>query len=101
MLSARGSERGASERPSFAVRAPGVLRYATTPGSPSFTDFLAAAAPDLLPRGTPADAIPHGTTIVAAVYEGGVVMAGDRRSTRATSSRSATSRRCSLPTTTR
>ena len=61
--------------------APGVLRYATTPGSPSFTDFLAAAAPDLLPRGTPADAMPHGTTIVAAVYEGGVVMAGDRRST--------------------
>jgi proteasome beta subunit len=61
--------------------APGVLRYATTPGSPSFTDFLAAAAPDLLPRGTPADALPHGTTIVAAVYEGGVVMAGDRRST--------------------
>jgi proteasome beta subunit len=61
--------------------APGVLQYATTPGSPSFTDFLAAAAPDLLPRGTPADAMPHGTTIVAAVYEGGVVMAGDRRST--------------------
>jgi len=61
--------------------APGVLRYATTPGSPSFTDFLAAAAPDLLPRGTPADAMPHGTTIVAAAYEGGVVMAGDRRST--------------------
>jgi proteasome beta subunit len=61
--------------------APGVLRYATTPGSPSFTDFLAAAAPDLLPRGTPADAMPHGTTIVAAGYEGGVVMAGDRRST--------------------
>jgi proteasome beta subunit len=61
--------------------APGVLRYATTPGSPSFTDFLAAAAPDLLPRGAPADAMPHGTTIVAAVYEDGVVMAGDRRST--------------------
>ena len=61
--------------------APGVLRYATTPGSPSFTDFLAAAAPDLLPHGTLADAMPHGTTIVAAVYEGGVVMAGDRRST--------------------
>ncbi len=59
----------------------GVLRYATMPGSSSFTDFLAAAAPDLLPRGTPTDAVPHGTTIVAAVCEGGVVMAGDRRST--------------------
>jgi proteasome beta subunit len=67
------------------------LRYATTPGSPSFTDFLAAAAPDLLPHGTPADAMPHGTTIVAAVYEGGVVMAGDRRSTAGNLTRSATS----------
>ena len=59
----------------------GVLRYATMPGSSSFTDFLAAAAPDLLPRGTPTDAVPHGTTIVAAVFDGGVVMAGDRRAT--------------------
>jgi proteasome beta subunit len=57
-----------------------------TPGSSSFTDFLAAAAPDLLPgRRTPppgpvVDA-PHGTTIVAATFDGGVVMAGDRRAT--------------------
>ena len=53
----------------------------------SFTDFLAAAAPDLLPGrrslpGTPAgDAIPHATTIVAVSYAGGVLMGGDRRAT--------------------
>ena len=61
---------------------------------PSFTDFLAGYAPDLLPVGfrgrhLPAgDAsneviknLPHATTIVAAVCERGVVMAGDRRAT--------------------
>jgi proteasome beta subunit len=60
----------------------GILRYATAPGSSSFTEFLAAAAPDLLPTGAhlPHDA-PHGTTIVAALFDGGVVMAGDRRAT--------------------
>ena len=48
----------------------GILRYATAPGSSSFTDFLAAAAPDLLPRPVPASAnVPHGTTIVAAEYD--------------------------------
>jgi proteasome beta subunit len=58
-----------------------------TPGSSSFLDFLAAQAPDLLPgrRPTPAgaagDLAPHGTTIVAATFDGGVVMAGDRRAT--------------------
>ena len=57
----------------------------TTPGSSSFSDFLAAAAPDLLPsrlnlpEGTVA--APHGTTIVAVTHPGGVVMAGDRRAT--------------------
>ncbi len=55
-------------------------------GSASFTDFLAAAAPDLLPssRRLPATAVPetpHATTIVSVVYPGGVVMAGDRRAT--------------------
>jgi proteasome beta subunit len=57
-------------------------------GSSSFADFLSQAAPDLLPQpnhrdggtGTMPD-VPHGTTIVTAVCEGGVVMAGDRRAT--------------------
>ena len=57
----------------------------TAPGSSSFTEFLGAAAPDLLPsrRGLPAGVIdaPHGTTIVAVVHAGGVLMAGDRRAT--------------------
>ena len=59
----------------------------------SFADFLASHSPDLLPgRTVPADAIqgtpgqtirdlPHATTIVAAVCDGGVVLAGDRRAT--------------------
>lgn len=60
----------------------GILRYATSPGSSSFAEFLSAVAPDLLPNSSiqPIDA-PHGTTIVTAVYDGGVVMAGDRRAT--------------------
>jgi proteasome beta subunit len=57
-----------------------------TPGSPSFTDFLGATAPELLPgsRGLLPAAVPdapHGTTIVAIVHTGGVVIAGDRRAT--------------------
>jgi proteasome beta subunit len=60
----------------------GILRYATSPGSSSFSEFLAAAAPDLLPRQAPSGVdLPHGTTIVAALFDGGVVMAGDRRAT--------------------
>ena len=59
------------------------------PGNASFADFLASTAPDLLPgRRTVAPAggttpldVPHGTTIVAATFDGGVVMAGDRRAT--------------------
>jgi len=72
-------------------------------GSSSFTDFLASAAPHLLPGngnsgaqgsvpgavsapggsagGAGGQELPHGTTIVAAICEGGVVMAGDRRAT--------------------
>ena len=57
------------------------------PGTSSFSDFLAAQAPDLLParravpQGHAGDLAPHGTTIVAATFRGGVVMAGDRRAT--------------------
>jgi proteasome beta subunit len=71
-------------------------------GSSSFTDFLTAAAPELLPASMAAASVaagggmtagnaaaghggaadlPHGTTIVAAVSADGVVMAGDRRAT--------------------
>jgi proteasome beta subunit len=60
----------------------GILRYATTPGSSSFSDFVSAASPDLLPTRLSAHAaVPHGTTIVAATFNGGVMMAGDRRAT--------------------
>ncbi|PSL52596.1 proteasome beta subunit [Saccharothrix carnea] len=56
------------------------------PGSSSFTDFLRAQAPELLPssRKLPeggAVQAPHGTTIVALTFKGGVVIAGDRRAT--------------------
>jgi len=53
----------------------------------SFSDFLRREAPQLLPTSTgehgalPGDALPHGTTIVALKYPGGVLIAGDRRST--------------------
>jgi proteasome beta subunit len=68
-------------------------------GTSSFADFLAGFAPDLLPggaspaaahggtaaarggTGAPGPDLPHGTTIVAAEFDGGVIMAGDRRST--------------------
>jgi len=59
--------------------------------TPSFTDFLTANAPDLLPgaRSLSASAtgagviesLPHGTTLVAATCDQGVVLAGDRRAT--------------------
>ncbi len=57
-------------------------------GTSSFSEFLTSAAPELLPgaRGVSvpsglARELPHGTTIVAAAFNGGVVMAGDRRAT--------------------
>jgi proteasome beta subunit len=58
-----------------------------SPGTSSFADFLGAEAPELLPSrravptGNAGDLAPHGTTIVAATFTGGVVMAGDRRAT--------------------
>ena len=56
-------------------------------GSSSFAEFLSDQAPELLPNrralppGSAAELAPHGTTIVAATFTGGVVMAGDRRAT--------------------
>ncbi|MFD6878736.1 MULTISPECIES: proteasome subunit beta [unclassified Streptomyces] len=56
-----------------------------TPGSSSFMDFLGAHSPDMLPgnRKLPEGVVeaPHGTTIVATTFPGGVVLAGDRRAT--------------------
>jgi proteasome beta subunit len=73
---------------------------ALSPGSTSFTDYVAATSPHLLPGRAahePHDApashtapptaplpgleVPHGTTIVALTFSGGVVIAGDRRAT--------------------
>jgi proteasome beta subunit len=56
-------------------------------GSTSFTEFVGSYAPGLLPgrfeslAAPVGDQIPHATTIVAATFAGGVVMAGDRRAT--------------------
>jgi len=57
------------------------------PGTASFAEFLRYAAPHLLPglRIPAAEPdsgdIPHGTTVLALIADGGVVMAGDRRAT--------------------
>ncbi|MGW1290361.1 proteasome subunit beta [Streptomyces sp. NPDC002586] len=60
-----------------------------TPGTSSFTEFLAAYRPGLLPttptlpdgiRAAP-DRFPHGTTVLALTYGDGVLIAGDRRAT--------------------
>ena len=55
-------------------------------GSSSFAEFLAEHDPSLLPAGRTLPAgmtveAPHGTTIVSLTYDGGVIMAGDRRAT--------------------
>jgi proteasome beta subunit len=57
-------------------------------GTSSFADFLRHQAPELLPSGIGgvesgglSSQLPHGTTIVALKHPGGVVIAGDRRST--------------------
>jgi proteasome beta subunit len=74
------------------VPPPGLSAY-LAPGPSSFTDFVTANAPHLLPGRLPEDAgvraaaipaglnVPHATTIVALVFREGVVIAGDRRAT--------------------
>ncbi|MEU3601800.1 proteasome subunit beta [Streptomyces sp. NPDC006798] len=58
-----------------------------TPGSSSFMDFLGEHSPELLPGNRALPVVkgtfeaPHGTTIVAVTFAGGVVIAGDRRAT--------------------
>jgi proteasome beta subunit len=54
--------------------------------SPSFLDALAEGAPEpfrtpMAPQAGAPFPIPHGTTILALKFDGGVIMAGDRRST--------------------
>lgn len=59
-----------------------------SPTTSSFAEFLRVQAPDLLPGRRPAPGasrgeldVPHGTTIVAVAFAGGVLIAGDRRAT--------------------
>jgi len=71
----------------------GLLRLANASHSSSFVDFLSSAAAELMPGsrlgaqvagGGATASVPqlaHATTIVAAVFTGGVLMAGDRRAT--------------------
>ena len=69
----------------------GLMRVAFGGSGTSFTEFLADYNPEYLPgrriaalgnqgAAMPVDA-PHGTTIVAMTFPGGVLMAGDRRAT--------------------
>ena len=65
---------------------PGLPAAFLRAGSSSFLDFAGVVAPNVLPssRATApgiGDLAPHGTTIVAATFADGVVMAGDRRAT--------------------
>jgi proteasome beta subunit len=55
-------------------------------GTSSFADFVSRVAPNVLPTSRHAglgagELTPHGTTIVAATFPDGVVVAGDRRAT--------------------
>ena len=74
-------------------RTDGLLRLASASHTSSFVDLLASAAAELLPgsrsgmpvaaggTGHGAPQLAHATTIVAAIFAGGVVLAGDRRAT--------------------
>src|SRR5690606_20748060 len=70
------------DQPQAGPLSPAYLSMSTS----SFTEFVRAQSPDLLPaRRQLGDATalqaPHGTTIVALTFSGGVVIAGDRRAT--------------------
>ena len=74
------------EQPAFPSPLPGALSVPVDLSS--FSELLRRQAPELLPvnRSGPVDAVPsgalpHGTTIVALKFPGGVLIAGDRRST--------------------
>lgn len=64
-----------------------VNQFFQNSGNSSFSEFVGSYAPELLPHrrevlATPiGDQVPHATTIVAATFRGGVIMAGDRRAT--------------------
>jgi proteasome beta subunit len=57
------------------------------PVSSSFVDYMSRTAPELLPGRRPlppgmaAEGLTHATTVVAITFDGGVLMAGDRRAT--------------------
>jgi len=61
--------------------------FTLSPGTSSFTEFLTATSPELLPGRRPLppglvpESVAHATTIVALSFADGVVMAGDRRAT--------------------
>jgi proteasome beta subunit len=72
--------------PRAGLSGPGLPTAYFSPASSSFADFLRDQAPELLPaRRVPSGAgelgVPHGTTIVALTFAGGVLIAGDRRAT--------------------
>ncbi len=77
-----------NERLSPFQQNPGVSGAQSLPmDTSSFSELLRRQAPHLLPAGgsaeniTVSNALPHGTTIVAIKFPGGVLIAGDRRST--------------------
>lgn len=57
------------------------------PVSSSFVDYLSLTAPELLPGRRPlppglsAEGLTHATTVIAVTFDGGVLLAGDRRAT--------------------
>ena len=73
----------------LATNSPLTVSFSRYADSSSFSEFLRRQAPDLLPTGglpdgaglSAGDSLAHGTTIVALRYPGGVLIAGDRRST--------------------